>query len=108
MHGRIITPVFALLSGLLAMPAVADQTALERGRELASTCMGCHGVPSYTNVYPSYHVPKLGGQHQLYLEAALKAYRSGERNHPTMQAQSVRLTDTEIQEIAAYFASIKP
>ena len=54
------------------------------GKVKAYTCMGCHGVPGYNNVYPEYHVPKLGGQNADYVAAALKEYRSGDRPHPTM------------------------
>lgn len=77
-----------------------------RGAIVGETCLGCHGVTSYTNVYPTYKVPKLGGQHTEYLAASLKAYRSGERAHATMNAQAARLSDQDIEDIAAYFASI--
>ncbi|MEA3411350.1 MAG: cytochrome c [Pseudomonadota bacterium] len=79
----------------------------EKGSSLAATCMGCHGIPSYTNVYPTYHVPKVGGQHADYIAAALKAYQSGERKHPTMQAQAASLSDQDMADIGAYFASFK-
>ena len=78
-----------------------------RGAMRAETCLGCHGISSYTNVYPTYRVPKLGGQHQQYLATALKAYRSGERAHATMRAQAARLSDQDIDDIAAYFAALK-
>ena len=74
------------------------------GRNKAFTCMGCHGVPSYTNVYPTYHVPKLGGQHAQYLVSALQSYKSGQRSHPTMRAQAASLSDKDMEDIAAYFA----
>ena len=49
-------------------------------------CIGCHGIPGYKTAYPSvYHVPKIAGQHPAYLVAALKAYKSGERQHPSMR-----------------------
>ena len=79
----------------------------ERGAARGETCMGCHGVGSYTNVYPTYRVPKLGGQHGEYIAAALRAYRSGERSHPTMEAQARRLTDQEIDDISAYLAGLE-
>ena len=78
-----------------------------RGALRAETCLGCHAISSYTNVYPTYRVPKLGGQHQEYLAAALKAYRSGERPHATMRAQAARLSDQDIDDIAAYLAALK-
>ena len=57
---------------------------------------------NYTNVYPSYHVPKLGGQHPEYIVAALKAYKSGDRPHSTMHAQAASLSDQDMADIAAY------
>lgn len=74
------------------------------GAEKAYTCMGCHGVANYVNTYPTYHVPLIAGQHQAYLEAALKAYRAGERQHETMQANAGSLSDQDIADIAAFFA----
>jgi cytochrome c553 len=78
-----------------------------RGGVLAFTCSGCHGVPGYRNAYPSFHVPKLGGQNADYLEIALQGYRGGSRRHPTMQAQASALADQDIADIAAYFASLE-
>ena len=73
------------------------------GKTKAFTCMGCHGIPSYNNVYPTYHVPKLGGQHADYIVAALQEYKSGQRNHATMRAQATTLSDQDMQDIAAFF-----
>ena len=75
--------------------------------ELSSTCLGCHGIVSYNNIYPSYKVPMLGNQHKDYLVAALKAYRSGERAHPTMRAHAANLSDQDISKIADYFSSFR-
>lgn len=80
---------------------------IENGQKIAYTCTGCHGIPFYQNTYPAYHVPRLGGQNEAYIAAALKAYRSGERSHSTMQAQAGSLTDQDIADIAAYFSSLK-
>lgn len=91
---------FFLLSSLQVF---AEKTP----EELSSTCLGCHGVVSYNNIYPTYKVPKLGNQHKDYIVSALKAYRSGERLHPTMRAHAVNLSDVEISKIADYFSSFK-
>jgi cytochrome c553 len=77
-----------------------------RGEVLGFTCAGCHGVPGYRNAYPSFQVPKLGGQNADYLEIALQGYRRGTRYHQTMQAQAAMLSDQDIADLAAYFASI--
>lgn len=91
---------------VLALSATLAQAAGNpvAGRDKASTCMGCHGAPSYVNTYPTYHVPYLGGQHAEYLVSALKAYRSGERQHGTMNAQGNTLTDQDIEDIAVFLS----
>ncbi len=76
-----------------------------RGKELSYTCLGCHGIEGYKNVYPTYSVPELAGQHPEYLIAALKEYRSGERSHGTMHQQAASLSDQDIEDIATYFAA---
>ena len=78
----------------------------EAGRDRFETCRGCHGIKGYQNVYPTYHVPLLLGQHPEYIVASLKAYRSGERDHATMHAQASSRTDQEVEDIAAYLASL--
>lgn len=91
---------FALLLAAAA-PALAEGDAAN-GEELAYTCSGCHGIDGYRNAYPSYRVPRLGGQRAEYLIDALNAYRAGTRPHPTMQAQGSSLSDQDIADIAAY------
>ena len=76
------------------------------GEKKAHTCLGCHGVDRYVNVYPTYHVPYIAGQNQAYLIAALKAYRAKERAHQTMQANAGLLTDEDIDDITAWFSSL--
>lgn len=106
MTKRRASALAATLAGLLVAGAAHAEGDPEKGRYAAQTCLGCHGIPDQANVYPTYKVPKLGGQHSEYIVSALEAYRSGERPHPTMQAQARALSEQEIQDIAAYFASI--
>lgn len=96
-----------LLGSLLAAGAHAagDPAA---GRYQAQTCLGCHGIADYANVYPTYKVPKLAGQHAQYIVAALQAYKDGARDHGTMRAQAHALSEQEMQDIAAWFASLEP
>ena len=86
---------------------ILNANAEKTPEQLSFTCLGCHGVASYNNIYPTYHVPKLGNQHKDYIISALKGYRSGERSHPTMQAHASNFTDSDIEKIADYFSSIK-
>lgn len=95
------------LAGLLGAPAALAEGDPEAGRIKTETCLGCHGIPNYTNVYPTYNVPKIGGQHAERIVAALRAYRSGDRQHPTMSAQAASLSDQDIEDIAAFLASVE-
>lgn len=90
---------------VLLQPAAFAEGDPAQGQVLGYTCMGCHGAEGYRNAYPSYHVPRLGGQKGAYIEASLQAYRDGNRPHPTMQAQGGSLSDQDIEDLAAYFAS---
>lgn len=100
---RVAMAFFAIT--FFAQPVVAEGD-LEAGKELAYTCLGCHGIEGYRNAYPSYRVPKLGGQKAGYLEIALKGYRAGTRQHPTMEGQATSLSDQDIADVSAYLASI--
>jgi len=94
------------ISGAIPAQTVLADGDAERGAALAYTCLGCHGIEGYRNAYPSYRVPKLGGQKAAYLVIALRGYREGTRSHPTMAAQATSLSDQEIDDVAAYLASI--
>ncbi len=95
-----------LLTGLLLVqPALAEGDP-ESGKVLSYTCLGCHGIEGYRNAYPSYRVPRLGGQTAEYIAIALRGYRDGERKHPTMQGQASSLSDQDIDDIAAYFSNV--
>ncbi len=90
----------------LANPAFAKDD-IAHGKTLAYTCTGCHGIVDYKNAYPNYRVPKIGGQNEEYIVAALTGYKKGERNHPTMKAQARSFSDQDIADIAAYLSSLK-
>jgi cytochrome c553 len=96
----------SLALALLASPAFAKGDAA-RGKQLAYTCTGCHGIVEYKNANPSYRVPKNVGQNEGYIVAALTGYKKGERNHPTMKAQASSFSDKDIADIAAYLSSLK-
>lgn len=105
----MIRIIHGLLSGMLLVSAQAvaagDPAA---GRIKAETCLGCHAIPNYANVYPSYSVPKLAGQNADYIVQALKAYQSGLRQHTTMHANASNLSEQDMADIAAYFSSAVP
>ena len=100
----LIASCFALASVAAPVFAKGDPA---KGKTLAYTCTGCHGIAEYKNAYPSYRVPKIGGQNEQYIIAALTGYQKRERNHPTMQAQAQSFSDEDIANIAAYLSSLK-
>lgn len=103
----ILSTAAALVLAAAALPAAAKGDA-EKGKTLFYSCTGCHGIADYKNAYPSYRVPKIGGQNEQYLVIALTAYKKGERQHPTMQAQAESFSEQDIADIAAYLSSQTP
>ena len=87
-------------------PPGAPSTAAAAGEVNPSMCIGCHGIPGYKSAYPTvYSVPLIAGQPVKYLEAALIAYRRGDRSHPTMQAIARGLTEEQIAGLAQYYGN---
>ena len=67
-------------------------------------CIGCHGIVGYKASFPEvYQVPKISGQNAKFIEAALHAYKKGERKHPTMRAIADPLSDQDIADLAAFY-----
>lgn len=76
------------------------------GSKKISMCIGCHAIPGYKASFPSvYSVPMISGQSAAYLSAALEQYRKGDRSHPTMRGIAASLSDQDIADLAAYYAS---
>jgi cytochrome c553 len=94
-----------LLTALAVSSAHAFEGDPAKGRVKAESCLGCHAIPTYSNVYPSYHVPKVGGQNEAYIISALLAYRKGMRGHDTMHVNASSLSDQDIADIAAFFST---
>ena len=91
-----------------AAPPAAILGSAEAGAKKNSMCIGCHGIPEYKTAFPTvYRVPKIAGQNEKYLISALNAYKSGERNHPTMRGISAGLSDQDIADLSAYYANKK-
>ncbi|HSS63470.1 MAG TPA: cytochrome c [Gammaproteobacteria bacterium] len=72
------------------------------GEKKIGTCMACHGKNGKATA-PIY--PNIGGQNEKYLVDALKAYKSGARNNPIMKPMAAMLSDADVENVAAYYAS---
>ena len=96
------------IGSLASSGALLAQGDAQAGRYAFTTCSGCHAIPGYTNAYPTYHVPRLGGQRADYIAAALKAYKAGERSHETMTANAANLSDEDMLNVGAFLESFSP
>jgi cytochrome c553 len=98
----------ALFCGWLAagVGCVSSVMAADRevGRQKAQLCAACHG-PKGLAAMPL--TPHLAGQPEVYLAEQLKAYRSGKRQHEIMSLIAKPLSDDEIGNLAAWYASLK-
>lgn len=71
-------------------------------------CVGCHGIPGYKTAYPEvYHVPMIAGQQPGYILSALKAYKSGDRSHPTMRGIASSLSEETMKQLADYYGGAR-
>jgi len=89
-----------LLAG--SSPAQAQNAAA--GQAQAQACAVCHG-PAGLSTTPD--APHIAGQPAIYLAAQLRAYRSGTRKHEVMAVIAKPLSDDDIQNLAAWYASIR-
>ena len=87
-------------------PAVASAADLVAGQaKVKQVCAACHGQDGNSTVAD---YPKLGGQYRDYLEKALRDYKSGARKNPIMAGFAGTLSEKDIEDVAAYFASQPP
>jgi cytochrome c553 len=98
---------------LSAGPALAEEPKTdpftggnaEAGAAKATACFACHG-PGGNSANPEW--PKLAGQHASFVYRSLQVLKNGHRAAPVMNAQAAPLTDQDMKDLAAYFASQKP
>ncbi|KQP05325.1 cytochrome c [Pseudorhodoferax sp. Leaf265] len=108
---KLKTTVFALAVAsvtALGLPAMAQQIKGDpkAGLGKADMCIGCHGIVGYQTAFPEvYKVPKISGQGAPYIAAALNAYKTGDRRHPSMRGIAESLTDQDIADLAAFYST---
>ena len=102
-----MTRTLTLLLALAGVFSTAHAQDAQSGSTKVQMCIGCHGIVGYQADFPQvYHVPKIAGQDAKYISAALTAYRSGDRKHPTMRSIASSLSDQDIADIAAYYSQL--
>lgn len=106
---KLLFTVPTLLIALAsALPVQAQDIKgdAQAGSHKNALCVGCHGIKGFHTAFPAtYRVPKLSGQGAGYLSAALHAYKSGERKHPSMRTLAASLSEQDIADLAAYYES---
>lgn len=106
---KLKTTMFALAVACVTVSVHAQTPvgSVENGSKKTSMCIGCHGIVGYQSSFPEVHkVPKIAGQSATYISAALGAYKTGDRKHPTMRAIADSLTDQDIADLSAYYAQL--
>ncbi len=81
-------------------PAVAGDVAA--GKVKSAMCASCHGV---NGISMSPLWPNLAGQKEQYLIKQIKAFRDGTRQDPMMAPMVAALSDTDIENLAAYYSA---
>ena len=106
---KLLFTVPTLLIALAsALPVQAQDIKgdAQAGSHKNALCVGCHGIKGFHTAFPAtYRVPKLSGQGAGYLSAALHAYKSGERKHPSMRTLAASLSEQDIADLSAYYES---
>jgi len=95
------------LAGLLVGSLASDPTwagDARAGRQKITSCQACHGLDGLSK---NPEAPNLAGQVETYLVRSLEAYRSGERKNESMNIVAKELSDEDIADMAAYYASIQ-
>jgi len=99
---RLLCPIAAAAATALVAGAEAADPAA--GREKAAQCRVCHGIDGIA-VIPI--APHIAGENEIYLETQLKAFRSGKREHEIMSVIAQNLSDEDIADLSAWYASIE-
>jgi len=102
MKRQLLTIIAAIT--LAASASMANAGDAAAGKAKATTCIGCHGANGIS-LAPTY--PNLAGQKEAYLLKQMKAFKSGSRKDPTMNAMIAAVSEADMANIAAYFSSLK-
>ncbi|MDV2856552.1 cytochrome c [Oceanimonas smirnovii] len=92
----------AAVMAMISAPAFAAGDA-EAGKAKSAVCAACHGAEgiSQMDIYPN-----LAGQKAAYIVSQLKAFKNGERNNAIMAPMAMPLSEQDMEDLAAYYASL--
>lgn len=107
MHKKLTT-ICTLAVASVTFSATAQEIKGDpkAGASKVAMCIGCHGIEGYKASFPEvYKVPKISGQSARYIETSLAAYKKSDRRHPTMRGIADSMTEQDIADVAAYYAT---
>lgn len=101
------TPITSILTGVVLslLTGASGAADLVAGKEKYKVCAGCHGPTGAGNALLGY--PQLAGKDAAYVAEQLRAFKSGRRESATMKAMVATLSDTDIDNVAAYVATLQ-
>lgn len=100
----LMAPFASFAEGVAHAAAIKGDAAA--GSTKSTSCVACHGVGGNGVINPEW--PKLAGQHAQYVAAQLNHFKVGERKNAVMAGQAALLSEQDMADIAAHFASLKP
>jgi cytochrome c553 len=92
------------VAAMLGLTVVATPAQAQSGQDKAKACAICHGQLGLSTLP---NAPHLAGQPEIYLVEQLKAYRSGKRANAVMAVIAKPLSDGDIADLAAWYASLQ-
>ena len=109
LFSRILRPLVAAATLTVAASSALAQGVtgdVQAGQKKAEMCIGCHGIKGYQNSFPEIHkVPMISGQSAGYIVSALNAYKKGDRKHPSMRGIAGSLSEQDMADLGAFYAS---
>jgi cytochrome c553 len=108
MRSRLMLSVLCGLAlGLSALPEGSAQAAdaVAAGKQKAEMCAACHGD---NGISQTENIPSLAGQQDQFIQWQLVFFRSGSRKNEQMQAIVEQISNEDIRNLGAYFASLTP
>lgn len=99
-----LLPLFARVCALSALSSIACAGDIAAGKAKAASCAACHGAVGISSVEAW---PNLAGQKEGYLKKQLQDFKSGKRADPMMVNMAKPLSDADIDNLAAYYSSLK-
>ena len=100
----LLACLFASVCLLVAGGSVCSAGDVKAGRTKALMCQACHGLDGLSKAPDA---PNIAGQTEPYIVSQLQAYKSGARKNEAMSVVAPSLSDTDIEDLAAYFSAIE-